>query len=450
MPGPFGLTPEGLNIPTFAELRQEISDEIHSTINPTLDLSDRSYEGQLTAIFCNRLISAYQLIQVAFGAMDVDQVEDASQDALYELTGARRADAQKSTVVLTLTGDDATSIPSLSLARVLAGPQFETLADDVVLVLLPVWVASSSYSVGDRVSHAAKCYRCTVAGSSGSVGPVGTTPTVVEVEAGSIVTWRFLGAGVAAEDVLSSCLVAGPFSAQANTVTTIASPVFGWRGVTNALDAAVGRDRMDNESYRVFREIILSRPGTGTPDALRAALIEVPGVETVTISNNFSDVVDADGVPPHSGECLIEGGDDQDIFDTIRLNCPFGIRSFGSISGTSTDSSGVEQPQAFSRPEPILVYVDVTLVFDVLLYPGDAAVKAVAATLNSTRGAGRDVVASAISAAVFLVGGIVDVSSVKIGVAPSPTLSTTIVMSRRQRARYDSTRFTVTSTAGEP
>ena len=51
MPPPFGLTTEGFNAPVFSELRARVAQKIHDTINPTMDLSDSSLEGQMVAIF---------------------------------------------------------------------------------------------------------------------------------------------------------------------------------------------------------------------------------------------------------------------------------------------------------------------------------------------------------------------------------------------------------------
>ena len=77
-------------------------------------------------------------------------------------------------------------------------------------------------------------------------------------------------------------------------------------------------------------------------------------------------------------------------------------------------------------------------------------IKAAIVAWGDARGVGRDTVASAVAAQAFTVPGVLDVPTVYIGTAPSPGTSTTIAISVRQRAVYDTSRITVTLSNGTP
>lgn len=78
------------------------------------------------------------------------------------------------------------------------------------------------------------------------------------------------------------------------------------------------------------------------------------------------------GRPPHSFECVVVGGDDQDIVDKIWLVKPAGIEAWGNTPGIVVDSEGNNQPISFSRPVPkyAWIYVDLTL-NDEEIFPAD-------------------------------------------------------------------------------
>ena len=78
---------------------------------------------------------------------------------------------------------DATGSPSFARA-------FETGGTTVVFQMFAAcpWVASSAYSIGDRVVNGGNQYRCTASGTSaGSGGPSGTGASIVDGGA----TWAF-------------------------------------------------------------------------------------------------------------------------------------------------------------------------------------------------------------------------------------------------------------------
>ncbi len=381
--------------------------------------------------------------------MDPDKAVDAALDALCVLTGTLRRGASASVVPLALTGEDATLVPAGSIVRIPNGARF-LLDTDTTTAAVDAWGTLTVYALADRVTSSANVYQCTEAGTSGSDGPDSVDP-LEDVLDGSA-HWRFLGVGVAAGDVNATAENTGPTIANSGTMTEIVSPVGGWDGVVNTLDATPGRAQMTNPELRVLRELELAQPGTSPVDAVRAALLQVTGVISATIFANNTDTTDADGVPPHSLEALVQGGDDQDIYDTLLANVAAGIRTHGLTTGSSTDSQGFAHVMKLSRVTEIPVYVRVDVIKDPVTYPadGDTQIKEAIVAWGLLQNTGKDGVSSAIGARAFDVRGVNDVTLCYIDDAPVPTTSTTIPVSLRQRAVYDTLRITVNSTNGTP
>ena len=76
---------------------------------------------------------------------------------------------------------------------------------------------------------------------------------------------------------------------------------------------------------------------------------------------NYTSEIDADGIPPHSFEIVVDGGNDSEIAQIIfRRKCP-GIRAFGSTSVDIADNYGNIINIGFSRPTYQYVWLKVTL-----------------------------------------------------------------------------------------
>lgn len=449
MPAPYGLTTEGFSRPTVEELRAQINQRIWDTISPTLDLSDRVFEGHLVGIVAELVVLAWEMGEAVYGSIDPDKAIEAALDAVCILTGTTRKGAYASTAVLTLTGDPATLVPILSAVRVPAGTQFATLGP-ATLVALDPWIPTTPYALDDQVTNGGNAYVCRTAGISAGAG--GPTTTSVDITDGAA-HWRYLGEGTAAIDVSARASAVGPLVANSGTITEIVTPVGGWLGVVNVLDAAVGANQMSNEALRVLRMVELAKPGSGTVDAIEADLVALknPDVISAIVFHNEDDVTDADGVPPHSVEALVRGGSDQAIWNQLLQSVVAGIKTWGTEVGTAADRRGRLQTMRFSRPVEIPVYVVLTVERDPLTFPADGedAIKTAIVAWGDAQATGKNVVASRLAAAAFIDESILDVAAL-IGTAPAPGTDVTIQVGTRELMALDTSRISITFVDGVP
>ena len=323
----YGLTPEGFIPKTFEICREEVNTSLQGTFGVGLNVSDESPMGEFAAIMCEREANLWELGEAIYHSQDPRAATDAALESLSAITGTTKEAAAPSTVILTLTGDDTTVINEGSRASVTGtSNEFQT-DEDVTLEALNAWVALTAYVVDDRVTNAGRAYVCIDPGTSDSSGgPTTDDDSIVD----ATVLWRYIGEGEAAADVESRSVELAPISAISGSIIVIETPVAGWLSVMNLLDAELGRDVESNAELRVRREEELANPGTTPVDAIRADLLDIPDVISVTVFQNTADTTDVDGMPPHSVEALIRGGDDTDIFEQLLASVAGGIKTHGT------------------------------------------------------------------------------------------------------------------------
>lgn len=444
----YGLTADGFVPKTIEIIREEINDAMRALFGTSIDVSDGSALGQFIGVFAEREALVWELAEQLYNAQNPDAATGTALDALCALTGTTREAATRSIVALILTGTPATVVPAGNRAANGVGDVFETLAD-ATIGALGAWTASTAYTVGQGVTNASRVYRCTTAGTSAGSG--GPTTDATDITDGSA-HWRYLGEGTGLDNVTAQAVNTGPTVAVAYDITEIITPVSGWQSVTNLLDAETGTDVETDEDLRLRREDELAAAATSPIDAVRADLLDVDGVDAVTVFMNTTDATDSDGIPPHAIEPLVQGGDDQDIFDQLLASVAAGIVTYGNTTGTAEDSAGVSHAVAFTRPteKPIYIIINVDVDEDTFPDDGDDQIKAAIVAYGDALPTGRDVRASAISAQSFGVTGVLGVSSCLIGLVDPPMASTTIAIGLRELATYDTSRIVVNVTEVTP
>lgn len=388
----YGVLSTGFRKKTRQEIIDEIVASITADISPSLNTESTSILGQIIGVIADQIAQDWDVLEDVYDSQYPDSAADASLDGVGAITGATRLPATKSAVTLTVTGDDATVLSIGRQARVPNGGIFETTAATTINQA-NAWAATTSYSVGDYVRNDSpeNIYVCIQAGTSaGSGGPTGEGAAIVD----NTVRWRFVGDGEGYNTVAAEATETGVIVALAWQVTEIVTAVSGWLGVNNEDDADTGTEIETDAAFRTRREDLLSLGGKGTVEAIRAALLETTGVTEALVFENTTDVTDANGVPPHAIECVVLGGTDVAIAQTIFDTKAAGIETYGDdISEIIVDSQGTNHTIEASRATPVEIFIDITVITDGT-YPadGDDQVAAALVALGDTLVIGEDVV----------------------------------------------------------
>lgn len=391
-----GLDATGFTVKLLTEILQEIQTTQQNRIDAALDHSTEKALGQLNGTYAEREALLWELVRIAMSAFDPDQAEGYLLEALSAITGTVRRPASRSLVPVTVNLDASITLPQGSRASVQGQPTkiFRTTADIVAT------------AAGDYTGQ-------------------------MEAE------------------------VTGPVAAPSGTLTVLI-PVAGWNSVTNTADASLGRVQDSDAVLRERRSQELSRAGSSTPDSIRADLLEIDGIEKVTVFENLSDYINSDGVPAHSIEVLVYDGVSPAVANNVIAQAIWDTkaptRTYGNASGTAVDSEGVTRTVYFSRPVTKNVWI-------VAVVDGEGVIPANAVTLlrdrlveqgNIDLQPGVDVIALALRCILLDTkkdlgyAWVNDVPSLLLGFGDPPVLGNNLGITPREIARLDTARTTIT------
>lgn len=388
-----GLTVTGFQAKTLEEIQEELASELKSQISSTLNTSAASPLGQLIGIFASHLRQVWELAEAVYNGQYPDSATGFSLTALAALTGTAREAATRSVVLCTVNVDP------------------------------------GAYAAGTLTAH--------VLGD-----PTARFVNTVEVTNGGGAAADVTGVEFQAEET-------GVVRANAGTLTVQAEVTSGWNSVTNPLDATLGAEVEEDSALRLRRESELRAVGSTTADAVRVDVALVEGVTSVSVLENDTDAT-VDGIPPHSLEVVVLGGDDADVAQAILEAKAGGIQAYGSSTELVEDSQGVLHSIGFTRPTTLTVWLEVDLEATSGEYGGATEVEEALVDYgdaNLLTRPGGDVVLSKLSAEIFRnVSGVLDVTAIRVGTSASPVSTSNLAVGTREVADLDTSRILVTST----
>lgn len=255
------------------------------------------------------------------------------------------------------------------------------------------------------------------------------------------------------QTISMSALNDGPVASVAETLNQGTLPS-GITSMTNLVDAIVGTFDETDEEYRIGLGTRLSALGAGTVVSIKAALLTIPLVVSVTVFENDTgtDNFFGNGLPAHSIRALVEIPDgetnDQNVWDTLGIKKGAGTFTDGDEVGTFTDPVDQQEfTMRFSRPALVSIFVDVVVTsFDSDIFsPGTDLQKIEDAILveGNTFQLGDDVTLPRLQSAVTSVPGIITYT-LFFDTSATPLVDATIVIASGSKADFDSTRTSVT------
>ena len=159
--------------------------------------------------------------------------------------------------------------------------------------------------------------------------------------------------------------------------------ISGFESVTNLLEPVYGRlQETDVELRQAYIAKSALRSNTMVDSIVSELLNNVANIESASGYENDTDVTDARGLPPHSVEIIVEGGDEQEIASAILMRKAGGIWTHGSIKVSVPTSYGDSVDIRFNRPERIFVWLKVQLRGDATRLPVNYAELVIASIME--------------------------------------------------------------------
>lgn len=377
----------GLHIPTYQDIMDYLEEQVRLIFGNDIYLGDDAQDYQLLSVFAAKLFDVMQLAELNYNNRSPATASGAALDTLVAINGLQRQPATASTATVTLTG-----------------------------------------TAGAVISRGAVQQK--------STGYLWSLPQTVTI-----------GSGGTAE-ALATCQQLGPVIAVPGDLSIIATPTAGWTAVTNDDAADLGRAVETDAELRARQALSVANPSQTIIESLTGGLASVPGVSLVRVYQNDTNETDANGLPPHSIEAVVQGGADYDIAYQINLRKDDGVSTNGEESVDVVDTAGQTHTIKFSRPEDTPIYVSINLQ-KLPGYKGADSIKnAVAAYINAL-GIGEDVYTSAVLVAAMasmtsISNPEFNIKTLTLGTSPSPSGSEDISITYRAKASCTVANITVT------
>lgn len=294
----FTVDGTGGHLPAFADVLSYFQTQFWGIYGSDVDLGNDTQDGQWVGIVAAAHYDSCLQAEAAYNSRSPDTAQGAGFSSVVKINGIARAIPTSSTVDLTLVGQAGTTI-SGGIA-----------SGDTGRWLLPATVTI----------------------------PIGGSITVTAT----------------AEDI-------GAVSADANTITTIATPTRGWQTVNNAAAAVAGAPVETDAALRRRQKTSTALPSLTVLEGIVGAIAALDGVTRYAPYENDSDTTDGDGLPPHSIAMVVEGGDALQIATAIAAKKAPGAYTYGTTSESVTDRYGVPRTIRFFRPTDKRIKVVVAL-----------------------------------------------------------------------------------------
>ena len=307
------ITALGIERTRLDERLAQLKDEYRSVFGEDISIEADDIDGQWVGIEAEHLSDIDQLVEAAYNSLNPQTAIGVALSRLVQLNGIRRIEGLNSLTDVLITGT-----PDLTIN---AGSIIQSAVDNTDWVLL----------------------------NDATIGANGGVVATVQ------------------------CTKQAAILAEADTLTKIKNPVFGWETVTNPNQShTIGRAVETDEELRARRRKSTATPAQTPIDAVYGAISNLKGVRLARVYENATNEYDANGMPPHSMHAIVEGGNAADIAQTIWLQKTIGATLLGSEVSTATDIQGLPHPIRFSRPTYVDPYIVVYLK-PFAGYPSDAA-----------------------------------------------------------------------------
>jgi hypothetical protein len=372
--------PNGFVVPEESAIYAAVSEEFNAAFNNLLNMQDSTPQGQLVTSQTAAIGNANDAFVFLSQQFDPAYNSGRYQDAVARIYFLSRIGAQPTAVICTCLGLPGIPIPSGSLAVDTANNLYRSTADAII-------------------------------------GPGGTV------------------------SVTFQNTIPGPTPCPAGTLTTIYQSINGWDSITNPGDGVLGNNTETPAEFEARRFASVAKNSIGQLSAIRANVLEVPGVLDCYVTENVNNTTVSTGgitLAPKSMLVVVAGGDDDLIAQTIWRKKSPGCSYNGNTSVTVLDSNAGYQPPypsyivSFERPTSLTILFLVNIQANPLI-PANAVtliqqsiISAFAGEDGGTRAMiGAEIFAARYYGAVTSLGPWAQLRNIKIGSSQLPDAMTT-------------------------
>lgn len=382
----YGVTDKGFNIKRLDTIMEEIHTDLTEAFGFDTRLTKPSFLDTLITTFSYQISDLWETAQDNYYAKYPATATGVSLDNAVQYGGIRRAANKRTSYRLHCTGDDGTYVREEAIVATNTSPEvrlknadeFEITRDAFNRVSIKVASAEVGvYSVtinGSQYSFSSPdgVEEDIITGLAKAITDDGYTITAenntLTIEDKTISRSNVL---ILSDNLTTSSVTViatflteeyGKVTLPYGIVTKMVNNVTGFTAVTNLLEPTYGRKQeSDIELRQSYIAKSALRSNTMIESIVGELLNNIENVESASGYENDTDYVDSRGLPPHSIEIIVEGGDNSEIAQAILRRKAGGIQTYGSIEVGVPGVYGDTIPVRFNRPDYLYTWLKVVL-----------------------------------------------------------------------------------------
>jgi hypothetical protein len=390
----YGVTDKGFVIKRLDDIMEEIHEDLTESFGFDTRLTKPSFLDTLITTFSGQISEVWEELQNSYYAKYPATATGINLDNAVQYGGIRRAASKRTSYPLHCTGDDGTYVREEAIVATDTSPEIRLQNDEEFEITreafnrVSIIVASAEnglYSVtigGDEYSYTSSDgdEESIIKGLAAAITTDEYTVTVEEttltIEDKTLSRSNTL---ILSDNLTTSSVTViatfltedyGKITLPYGIVTKMVNNITGFTEVTNLLAPVYGRKQeSDIELRQSYLAKSALRSNTMIESIVGELLNNVENVESASGYENDADETDERGLPPHSIEIIVEGGDDNEIAEAILKRKAAGIQTYGNVEVAVPGNYGDTIPIRFNRPDYLYTWLKVVLHGDATKLP---------------------------------------------------------------------------------
>lgn len=390
----YGVTDKGFVIKRLDAIMEEIHTDLTEAFGFDTRLTKPSFLDTLIATFSYQIADLWETAQNNYYSKYPATATGVNLDNAVQYGGIRRAANRKTSYPLHCTGDDGTYVREEAIVATNTSPEirlqnseeFEITREAFNRVSIKVASAEIGvYSItinGNQYSYSSEdgmesdIIEGLAAAITDNRYTITTADNTITIEDKTISRSNVL---VLSDNLTTSSVTViaaflteeyGNITLPYGIVTKMVNNITGFTAVTNLLEPTYGRKQeTDIELRQSYIAKSALRSNTMIESIVGELLNNIENVESASGYENDTDYTDERGLPPHSVEIIVEGGDDYSIAQAILRRKAGGIQTYGSVEVGVPGVYGDTIPVRFNRPDYLYTWLKVVLHGDATRLP---------------------------------------------------------------------------------
>lgn len=301
------LDANGLQLKTVNEIIAQLETRFREIYGVDINLEQNSPDGQMINIFAQAAIDLREVLRQVYNSFNPDRAVGRLLDERVAINNIQRAGGTFTIVAISIVVDRTVTLPGL-----------DTQFNDV---------NGTGYTVQD--------------------------------DAGNqfiLVDTSVLTAGTHSLNFRAQAI--GQVETIINTIVNPVTVVLGVVSVNNPNAALqVGQNEETDAQLRTRRQNSVAIASSGYLNGLLGAVLQLPGVTDAKLYENYTNVTDSNGIPPHATWLIVEGGANEDIAQVYYEKKSYGSNMRGAVEVDITTPSGAIFTAQFDRPTAEDLYI---------------------------------------------------------------------------------------------